>query len=580
MDVDKFLNKIKQKKPKADLGLIRKAFELAERAHQGQKRESGKNFISHSIRTAEILAGWKLDSATIAAGLLHDVLDDTRISYQELKKQAGQEIADLAEGVTKVDAIRYQEQLKTTENLRKLLLATAQDIRTIIIKLADRLHNMETLSVLSPERQKRFALETLEIYAPLAYRLGMKRISGRLEDLAFPYIYPEKYQWLTNKVKIKYKDKKNFLKEIKPIVARELKKEGVNPLEIHARVKRFYSLYKKLQKYNMDLSRVYDLVALRIIVKDVEDCYKTLGIIHKLWRPLPDRIKDYISLPKPNGYQSLHTTVFCKNGEITEFQIRTRKMHQEAEYGVAAHWHYEEQKGLKSYIKRIFSRAPKKELRWISHLQNWQKELSGIPLKEFLKSLKADFLENRIFVFTPKGDVIDLPEGATAVDFAYHVHTLIGHRCSGAKADGKIISLNTPLQNKQIVEILTSKGEKPSRDWLRFVKTTLARNRIQHWFKKIEESQIKPSVSPEKEIAKKPKKIQPIKKKITKDSIEVNGGSKILTHLAKCCSPQPGDKIIGYITTTGHRITVHQASCPNFKKIKFTEKIVPVKWKT
>ncbi|MBL7155332.1 MAG: bifunctional (p)ppGpp synthetase/guanosine-3',5'-bis(diphosphate) 3'-pyrophosphohydrolase, partial [Candidatus Portnoybacteria bacterium] len=374
------------------------------------------------------------------------------------------------------------------ENLRKLFLTMAQDIRVVLIKLVNRLHGLKTLHVFPPEKQKRIALETLEIYAPLTYRLGMGELKGQLEDSAFPYAYPQEYQNLIKQVKDKYVQGKEYLQKIIPLMKKILAREGIKVIEIHARAKHYYSLYKKLQRYDMDWHKIYDLVALRIIVSDVESCYATLGIIHKKWKPLIGRIKDYIAIPKPNGYRSLHTTVFCQGGKITEFQIRSPEMHKEAEHGIAAHWYYSEERGVKDYIKkRILGKKPaqelKKELTWVKQLQEWQKEKFSSS-QEFLDSLKIDFLKDRIFVFTPKGDIIDLPEGATPIDFAYQIHSDIGHQCSGAKIDGKLSSLSQLLQNGQVVEIIIQKNKKPNRDWLKFAKTNEARNKIKAWFKK------------------------------------------------------------------------------------------------
>ncbi|OGZ33510.1 MAG: hypothetical protein A3I88_01325 [Candidatus Portnoybacteria bacterium RIFCSPLOWO2_12_FULL_39_9] len=509
-NIQQILKNFKEYNPSGDAELIKRAYEFALRAHQGQKRLSGEDYISHCLAAAKTLVNWRLDSETIAAALLHDI-DDTKITSKELKEDFGENISKLVEGCFKLDKIKYQGGERRVENFRKLILATAEDIRVILIKLSDRLHNMKTLSILPKEKQKRIALETLEIYAPIANRLGMGELKGQLEDLSFPYVYPRKYQLLINTIKEKYKERAKYLKNIKEILKKELEKNKVIIADIHSRAKHQYSLYKKLIRYEKDLDKIYDLVALRVIVPDkIEDCYKVLGIIHQLWKPLPGRIKDYIALPKPNGYQSLHTTVFTLDGRIVEIQIRTEKMHRGAEYGVAAHWYYEEEKGLKKYfqkflpfpqilspIQQILSppqtnqkeklsphlRIPSKRLNWVRNLQKWQTEKFDSP-EEFFKSLKIDFFKNRIFIFTPKGEVIDLPEGATPIDFAYSVHTEIGHHCGGAKIDGKLSSLAQPLQNGQIVEIIPQKNKKPSRDWLRFVKTGLAKKEIKSWLKK------------------------------------------------------------------------------------------------
>ncbi|MEK7549103.1 MAG: TGS domain-containing protein, partial [Patescibacteria group bacterium] len=367
------------------------------------------------------------------------------------------------------------------ENLRKLVLALSQDIRVILIKLADRLHNMETLSAIAPQKQKRIALETSEIYAPLAYRLGMTNLSGELEDLAFPYLHPTEYKWLVENIFEKYEERQKYLEKVKSVIEKTLKDEKINVVKIDFRAKRYSSLYKKLFRYDMNLEQIYDLVALRIIVKTVEDCYAALGIIHQRFPPMPGRIKDYIAMPKPNGYRSLHTTVFCLENRPTEFQIRTENMHQEAENGIAAYWAYSQAKETKKYQKSQTIFADKKELHWINQLKDWQKEIGS---EEFVQSLKIDFFKDRIFAITPKGEVIDLPTGSTPVDFAYAIHTTIGDSCVGAKVNNKIAPLDYQLQSGDLVEILIQKSKKPSESWLKFAKTSAARKKIKLAVKK------------------------------------------------------------------------------------------------
>jgi GTP pyrophosphokinase len=456
--------------------LIRRAFKFAENAHRGILRKSGEPYFKHSYETALKLAEWRLDDATIAAGLLHDVAEDTKFTIEDIKKEFGEEIAFLVNGVTKLGHLKYRGVKAQAENLRKLILALSQDIRVILIKLADRLHNMKTLNVLPPQKQKRIALETSEIYAPLAYRLGMQNLAGELEDLAFPYLYPTEYQWLMENVKERYEERMEYLEKVKPIVEKTLANANINVIKIDYRAKRYSSLYKKLKRYDMNLEQIYDLVAQRIIVDNIENCYSVLGIIHQLWPPLPGRIKDYIALPKPNGYQSLHTTVFCLDNRPTEFQIRTAKMHEEAENGIAASWLYAQKKGAKEYIDKKAIFADKKELFWVEQLRNWQKEFTD-P-KEFIDSLKIDFLKDRIFVITPRGEVKDLPADSTPVDFAYQIHSDIGDQCCGAKVNNRIVPLDYKLQSGDVVEILVQKNKKPSESWLTFVKTELARKRI------------------------------------------------------------------------------------------------------
>lgn len=467
------VKEIAQKNPG---GPVARAYEFAKKAHAVQKRKNGEPYFNHVLAAAENVASWKLDEQSVAAALLHDTVEDTERTLDDVKKEFGEEIAFLVDGVTKIGKVKYRGVETQVENLRKMLLALSQDIRVILIKLADRLHNMQTLAHLPPQKQKRIALETMEIYAPLAYRLGMQKLSGELEDLAFPYIYPQEYAWLKKEIKDEYEKRERFAEKIKPIIEKELAQNGIAPIAVDSRAKRWASLYKKLLRYDMDVAKIYDLVALRIIVNTIEECYASLGIIHKLWPPLPGRIKDYIAMPKPNGYRSLHTTVFCLDNAITEIQIRTKEMHEQSENGIAAHWFYEQNKGTKYYAERKTALAKTKEITWIQQLRNWQKEFS--KPEEFLNSLKIDFLKDRIFVITPKGEVIDLPDGATPVDFAYQIHSKIGDACAGARISGKIVPLDYQLKSGDLVEIITQKNKKPSASWLNFVKTSNARNKI------------------------------------------------------------------------------------------------------
>ncbi len=576
MEKEEFLKKIVQHNPQINQDLVGRAFDYAKKIYGERRRLSGQSLFDHVCEIALALAEIKLGSAVVAAGLLHEALERAEINEKELKKQFGDEIVFLVQGVTNVGKIEHKGAQRDVENLRKLFLATAQDIRVVIIKLVNRLHGLKTIFVFEPEKRKRLARETLEIYAPIAYRLGMRKISGELEDLAFPVVYPNEYNWLLHQVKDKYQEREKYLKGVASMVQKALEKASIKPIEIHTRAKRYFSLYRKLQRYEMDLNKIYDLVALRIIVKDIDDCYGTLGVIHKLWRPLPGRIKDYIALPKPNGYRSLHTTVFCPDGKITEFQIRTPEIHSEAEYGIAAHWYYSEQKGLKSYIRRLFVKPPEKELRWIQDLQKWQKEFPA-GSDDFYDFLKIDFFKDRIFVFTPRGDVINLPEHATPLDFAYHVHSSIGHRYVGAKVDGKMVALDHSLANGQVVEILTKKEEKPSMDWLLFVKTSLAKSKIKEWFKKKKAEIEPPKIEPQKKPVMDKQKMT-LRRKILAPIVEIQGDSKILTNFAKCCHPKPEDTILGYITLN-RGVSIHKANCPNLKKIKNTERLIPVSWK-
>jgi len=578
MNKAEFLAKIKEKNPDLNQELIGKAFDYAQKIYFGQMRLSGQSLLDHCVEIALALAEINLGSAVVAAGLLHEAIERVNIDKERIKKEFGDEITFLVEGVTNIGKVEHKGAKRTIENLRKLFLATAKDIRVVIIKLVNRLHSLKTIYVFDKDKQKRLADETLEIYAPIAYRLGMRRISGELEDLAFPISNHQEYQWLTSQVKDQFQQREKYLKNITEEVKKAMIKAGIEPIEVHSRAKRYFSLYKKLQKYEMDLNKIYDLVAVRIIVKSVDDCYAAMGVIHKLWRPMPGRIKDYIALPKPNGYRSLHTTVFCPGGKITEFQIRTLQMHKESEYGIAAHWYYSEQKGLKAYIKKFFTKPPERELRLIQDLQKWQKEFP-VDSSDFFQFLKIDLFNDRIFVFTPKGDVFDLPEGSTPLDFAYHVHSSIGHRCAGAKVEGKLVALDYALKNGQVIDIQTKKEEKPSQDWIRFVKTNLAKTKINEWFKKHKGMEESSKIAVLKSIPGKIKqRIMPAKK-TPLPIIEVRGDAKILNFPAKCCNPKPGDQISGYITLT-RGVAVHRADCQNLRRIKNTDKIMPVNWKT
>ncbi len=449
---------------------------MQKKAHKDQKRYSGESYFIHPVAAAKMLAEIQMDTPTIVATLLHDVCEDGHATPEQIKKEFGEEVAFLVEGVTKLGTVKYQGVERHVENLRKMFLSMAEDIRVIIIKLADRTHNMQTLKYVPEHKRKRIALETLDIYVPLADRLGMGKFKGILEDLAFKYTYPEEYEWTKKQITGASYKKEEYLTKVKEKISEELEKNKINITNIDSRVKNLYSVYKKLIRKDRDISRIYDTIAVRIITKNIEDCYAVLGAIHRLWKPVPGKIKDYIALPKLNGYQSIHTTVFCIDGKITEFQIRTETMHEEAENGIVSHWAYA-MSGKQKEGGKV-----KKELSWVSELRNWQKEHAGT--QEFLDSLKIDVFKNRIFVFTPKGDVIDLPESATPIDFAYSIHSGVGDSCSGAKVNDKMVSLDYKLQNGEICEILTSKNKKPSRGWLQLANTSYAKNRIRSYLKK------------------------------------------------------------------------------------------------
>lgn len=477
----------------ADRKLVRRAYEFAEKAHLKQKRQSGEPYIIHGLETAAFIAELKLDVSALAAALLHDTCEDTDCELTNIRKYFGRKIAALVDGVTKLGKIRIQRRWlflrdekelqefdRQAETLRKMFMAMARDIRVVIIKLADRLHNMKTLEAIPQEKRLRIAKETLEIYAPLADRLGMGELKGQLEDLSFKHLYPDDYRELSSRMAPYLKHKEKYLSHLKKVLLKKLAKEGLRP-EIQGRKKHLYSLFLKLKRYDNDLGRIYDLMALRIIVESVEECYQALGLIHKMWRPLVGKIKDYIAVPKPNGYQSIHTTVFAERGELIEIQIRSRKMHDQAENGIAAHWHYAIKKGTLDYLRRRTSRVPPKELTWVRELARWQQSHSNL---EVIDDLELDFFSDRIFVYTPQGDVKDLPSGATVIDFAYSIHTDVGNSLAGAKINGKLIKISTPLKNGDIVEIIKAKKVTgPKRDWLEIAKTALARSRIRHWLK-------------------------------------------------------------------------------------------------
>lgn len=479
--------KLQKTTPQSRLAIVDKAYRFAEVAHRNQLRNSGEDYILHPLEVAQILADLEMDEATIAAALLHDVVEDTSFTIVDIEKEFGSEIALLVDGVTKLGRIEYKSKVEQqVENLRKMFLAMAKDIRVILIKLADRLHNMRTLKYHSVEKQKEIAQETLEIFAPLANRLGIFRIKWELEDLSFRYLKPQEYYDLVERIALKRREREAYINEVIVQMRKRL-----NEVEIYAdiagRPKHFYSIYRKMITQHKELSEIYDLMAIRVIVESVNDCYGALGIIHTLWKPIPGRFKDYIAMPKPNMYQSLHTTLIGEHGEPFEIQIRTCEMHRTSEYGIAAHWKYKEASSKENASKDGGSKSAgvnfEQKLSWLRQLLEWQHDSRDAG--EYMESLKIDLFSDTVFVFTPKGDVVELPADSCPVDFAYRVHTDVGHRCIGAKINGRIVPLDTKLTNGDITEILTSKqGGAPSRDWLAFVKTSQAKNRIRQWFKK------------------------------------------------------------------------------------------------
>jgi GTP diphosphokinase / guanosine-3',5'-bis(diphosphate) 3'-diphosphatase len=465
--IQSLIDKIKLYDENADTEIIQLAYDFADDAHKGQKRKSGEPYIIHPLAAAHILADMRTDPSVVTATLLHDVPEDTEKTLEDIEKNFGSDIASMVKGITKLGKLKYRGVERYIENLRKMFVAMAEDVRVMIIKFADRIHNLQTLGALPPQKQYRIALESLEIYAPIANRLGMNEMRGSLEDISFKYVYPKEYNRIKKIRDEKLQDKEKYIHEIQTKLEKEIAKANIKAVLIHGRNKRLYSLYKKLLRKDNKVAKIYDIVANRIIVENIADCYATLGIIHNIWKPVKGRIKDYISQPKPNGYKSLHTTVFTEDGELIEFQIRTEKMHEEAEFGIAAHWHYDEHG----------SKLPQREVVWATELASIQKDI--LNRLTDLEEIKVDFLQTRIFVFTPKGDVIDLPEGASPIDFAYHIHTEIGNKCNGCLINDKMSSLDTELKNGDVVDIITNKNRKgPSPDWINFAKTHTARTRI------------------------------------------------------------------------------------------------------
>jgi GTP pyrophosphokinase len=619
-----------------DLGLVRRAYAFAEIAHAGQLRQSGDAYITHPLHTALILADLRLDAAAIAAALLHDVPEDTGVTLDEVRREFGDEIALLVDGVTKLSRLERQsrddgrraasprtDDEAAAETVRKMFLAMAEDLRVVLIKLADRLHNMRTLDSLPPLRRQAIAQETMEIYAPLAGRLGIWQIKWQLEDLAFRHLEPERYREIAALLQNRRAERERYIARVTTILRDELAKAGIRA-EVMGRPKHIYSIARKMQRRGVDFHQIYDLLAVRVLVDEVADCYHALGVVHTLWRPIPGQFDDYIAMPKESMYQSLHTTVIGPEGQRVEIQIRTHEMHRTAEYGVAAHWRYKEGSRRNTRFEE--------RIAWLRQLIEWQKELAGA--REFVESLKTDIFRDQVFVFTPKGEVKELPAGATPLDFAYRIHTDVGHRCVGAKVNGRLVPLDTPLKTGDIVEIITAKGEKgPSRDWLNpslgYVKTANARDKIRQWFRRqqreenivrgrelLERELLRLGLHEERaeDIAKlfKLEKVEdlylalgcgdlsthqiaqrlalrpepepaaglpsaPTPQPASVSGITVMGVGDMLTRLARCCNPVPGDEIVGYITR-GRGVTVHHARCASVQAEDERERLVPVEW--
>jgi GTP pyrophosphokinase len=566
---DELLDRIKTYNPDADLAIVKRAFNFAEKAHRKHKRLSGDPYITHPLAVALILADLEQDVLTIAAALLHDVVEDAEISREDIAREFGKEIARLVEGVTKLSQLSFtSREVRQAENFRKMFVAMGEDFRIIIIKLADRLHNMRTLEFLPAAKQKENAIETREIFAPLAHRLGMWRLKWELEDISFSHLEPDKYDDLRKRVTESRGARETYIKAFIKEMKKLLKKLEVSG-DINGRPKHFYSIYRKMVDQNIEFEDVYDLTAVRIIVDTIKECYAVLGIVHAAWKPIPGRFRDYIAMPKSNGYQSLHTTVIGPAGRPVEIQIRTRDMHRVAEYGIASHWRYKE---------KVTDKTMDQKMSWFRQMLEWQDELKDA--KDFMESLKIDLFVDEVFVFTPKGDVFGLPNGATPVDFAYHVHTEVGHRTVGSKVNGRIVPLSFKLRNGDIVEILTGKKSNPSRDWLMFVKTAGARVKIRQWFKKqlgVKKEEAAAAIVAKEEPLLKPA-TAPKRRDSTKSAVTVSGLENVLVRFSRCCRPIPGEEIIGFITR-GRGITVHRQDCPNVVSHETPkERVVKVDW--
>jgi GTP pyrophosphokinase len=616
--------------PGADLNLIRKAYVYCAKVHQGQTRLSGEPYIIHPLEVAGLLATLKLDVPSIVTGFLHDTIEDTLTTSEELAEMFGTEVSELVDGVTKISKIHFKtKEENQAENFRKMLLAMANDIRVILVKLADRLHNMRTLQFQPDTKQRTISRETMDIYAPIAHRLGVSWIKTELEDLSFRYLQPEVYFDLSTRIQRKKQERESFIQEVQQIIRQKLDDHTIVG-EVSGRSKHLYSIYRKMEKRKVEFDEIYDLTALRVLVDDVKSCYEVLGIIHSSWRPIPGRFKDYIAMPKGNMYQSLHTTVIGPHGDRMEVQIRTHEMHRVAEAGIAAHWKYKEGKG--------YDEKEVKRFAWLRQLLEWQQELQDS--REFMDSVKVELFPEEVYVFTPKGDVKGFPKGSTPIDFAYAVHTDVGHRCVGAKVNGKLVPLKHELQNGDIVEVITSPHHTPSKDWLKIVRSSRARNKIRAWIKieerkrsvvlgreicekefrryslnlqkltksgelkkianeygfhseddllaamgygKVSAGQVIAKLVPEERLqARQDQKESRIASVINKlkgkssSAVEVGGMEDIMIRYAKCCNPLPGDEIVGFITR-GQGVTIHTADCP-FVTESDPERRIDVTW--
>ena len=627
--LSEILQEIPRYQPGADTGVVRRAYEFSEQAHAGQQRLSGQPYVSHPLEVAGILVDLRMDTMTVTAALLHDVLEDTRATYDDLKVQFGADVANLVDGVTKIGKLAFgSREERQAENFRKMLVAMARDIRVLMIKLADRLHNMRTLVPMPPDKQRQIAQETLDIYAPLAHRLGMAQVKAELEDLALRYLSPEAYADLQKRVAKRRLEREAEIAQVITIIERKLGEVGIEA-QITGRPKHFFSIYKKMHDQGREFDEIYDLTAVRVICPTVRDCYGALGVIHSLWKPVPGRFKDFIAMPKSNMYQSLHTTVIGPKGDPVEIQIRTPEMHRIAEEGIAAHWIYKE--------KRVDQDGFDQAFRWLRQLLEWQQEMKD-P-REFMETVKVDLFPDEVYVFTPKGDVKSLPEGSTPIDFAFAVHTEVGNHCVGAKVNSKLVALRHKLKHGDIVEILTSPTQKPSRDWLKVAQSTRARSKIKAFLKAEERARSltlgrelferearKYRLSPanllaseelkkvaadlglpgvddllasvgygktsvhqvvsklvpadalaEQKVEEEPPK-RPVRRRPAEGGVHVLGVDHLMVRFAKCCSPVPGDAILGFITR-GRGMTIHTRDCPSLLSgVVDPERTVPVDW--
>jgi guanosine-3',5'-bis(diphosphate) 3'-pyrophosphohydrolase len=632
---DALLRMVKGRNAKIDQKEIQRAFAFAEESHRGQKRLSGEDFIEHPIAVAAIVADLGMDLTTIQAALLHDVVEDTQLSVEDIRHEFGDQVASLVDGLTKLDRIKFRSrEQEQAENVRKMIIAMAQDIRVLLIKLADRLHNMRTLGVFSRQKQQEKATETIEIYSPLAHRLGVHRVKWELEDLAFQALHPHRFEEIQRLVEKRQGERQEYIDGVCEDLAAKLREMKVKA-EVEGRPKHLYSVYEKMVLRGREFNEIYDLVGIRVLVDSVRDCYAALGALHALWRPVPGRFKDYVAMPKFNMYQSLHTTVIGPGGRPLEVQIRTQQMHQTAEYGVASHWRYKDRGPKRSSDEQA-------EMAWLGRMLEWQQEMAD-P-REFMEGLKIDLYAGRVFVFTPKGDVMDLPAGSTPIDFAYAIHTEVGHRCIGARVGGRLVPLDYELRTGDTVEVLTSKAPDagPTRDWLSIVKSPRARNKIRQWFSRerredaletgrellhralrrhslpvvrlstdelmsqvaadlkypmldslyvaIGEGQVSPQsivsrltrlVSEEaEEEAEEIPAARPVRlAREPAQSVVVQERSDVWVNLARCCTPVPGDDIMGFITR-GHGVSVHRTDCPNVRELsKSADRLIDVSWR-